>query len=554
MKSKVLRIISSTVALSMIFTTAAFAVPSAKKDKWKTHQKTYQKTYQKVETKDYENALDLLIRMNIVKGYGNGDFGLSGNIKRADVIVMITRMLDQYDVIDEDDYDDKAEEFKEIFDDVDFNEYYYESVKIAKDLGIAKGDGKYFRPGNPVTIQEAIWLIQRSGEILNVDFEDGKIEELEEIYKDELNSFAKRRDVFWMMFYIMNEYDYDEKEYDINDIKVNVENGEQLDFKDSWFTEALDDVIEDDIEYVKFELPESGGKLYYDYDEDQNENSLVSEVTKYYLGKYEKNIIRNIAFVPEEYFEGEVTVKYTAYTEEDSYDGSIIIRVDYENLKLITYEISENEYVRIDEDDFEDFVDTVKFVIPSEKQGVLYYDSDGDGKPESKEVVTRTKTYDIEDVDYIIFEPNQGFDGEVVIKYYAEEKSSDKVYEGEIKITVEAVQEISTMKLTTDYEDEFIDVDFVEELFELVEDDIDEEELEYAMFVIPDEGTLKIKLDGKRNLINVQNDVSYELEDIEYIRYIFEDEGNIEFNYTVFEDEDEDNYNVYDGLIKIYVR
>jgi len=74
------------------------------------------------------------------------------------------------------------------------------------------------------------------------------------------------------------------------------------------------------------------------------------------------------------------------------------------------------------------------------------------------------------------------------------------------------------------------------------------------MFVIPDEGTLKIKLDGKRNLINVQNDVSYELEDIEYIRYIFEDEGNIEFNYTVFEDEDEDNYNVYDGLIKIYVR
>ncbi len=551
MKSKVLRIISSTVALSMIFTTAAFAMP-AKKDKWKTHPKIQHRTYQKIEANDYEDALNLLIRMKIVKGYGNGDFGLSGNIKRADVIVMIARMLDQYGVIDEDDYDDKSEEFKDIFEDVDFNEYYYESVKIAKKLGIAKGDGKYFRPGNPVTIQEAIWLIQRSGEILNVDFEDDKIEELEEIYKDELNSFAKRRDVFWMMFYILNDYDYDEKEDDINDIKADVENGEQLNFKDSWFTEALDDVTDDDIEYVKFELPESGGKLYYDYDEDQNENSLVSEVTKYYLGRYEKNIIRNITFVPEEYFKGEVTVKYTAYTEEDSYDGSMIIKIDYDNLKLITYEISENEYVRIDEDDFEDFVDTVKFIIPSEKQGVLYYDSDGDGKPESKEAVTRTKTYDIDDVDCIMFKPNQGFDGEVVIKYYAEEKSSDKEYEGEIKITVEAVQEISTMKLTADYEDEFIDVDFAERLSELVEDDIDEEELEYAMFVIPDEGTLKIKLDGKKNLINVQNGVSYELEDIEYIRYIFEDEGNIEVDYTVFEDED--NYNGYDGLIKIYVK
>jgi len=193
-KRAIMRTIAAVVSISMIFTATAFATPG--------HNKignAYGK-YKPVDN-DYEGALKLLIEKEIVRGYGNGDYGLSGNVKRGDVIVMIVRMLDKYGVIDKEDYDyeEVGKNYLKIFDDVSKDEYFYGSVKVAKKLGIAKGDGMYFKPNKPVTIQEAIWLVERAGKLLDVDFETERIDDLNEIYKDELKDYAKRRDVFWMI-------------------------------------------------------------------------------------------------------------------------------------------------------------------------------------------------------------------------------------------------------------------------------------------------------------------------------------------------------------------
>ncbi len=553
MKNKrMLRILTLVVVLSMIFTTAAFAAPGKKGFGYYKGYKPY--------SYDYEDALNCLIKKEIVKGYGNGDYGLSGNVKRGDIVVMIIRMLDEYGIIDSDDLEDElSSSYLKVFEDVEPKQYYYGSIKIAIKLGIAKGDGLYFRPDRHVTIQETIWLIQRAAELLDIDFEPDKIDDLEEIYKDELNDYAKRRDVFWMLYYVFDLNISVDKDVDeFADIKLDMKDDSLLDFKDKWFTKAYDAAVtdknKDDLEYVKFSLPKNG-KLYYDYDEDKRENALVTEKAKYYLGDDEKNVIEDITFVPDRNFKGTATIGYTAYTEDKSYSGLIKIAVDRNDaLEDLSYKVSENESVYFDEDDFPSFIDGAKFEIPDMKTGTLYYDQDEDGNAEWNEVINVWNVYDRDELDYVIFVPYQDFKGEAVVKYTGYDYSNDGTYYGKIKITVKDAQEIPTLKLNADLDDEEIKIDFVDKLNDLIDDDIvDIDALDYVKFELPETGTLKIKLENKNSVMKVNKDDKYDMNKIEYIKYIFEDYGTVDLNYTVYDRGTGFVDKAYDGVLRIIV-
>lgn len=100
----------------------------------------------------------------------------------------------------------------------------------------------------------------------------------------------------------------------------------------------------------------------------------------------------------------------------------------------------ENKAVYFDEDDFETFIDEIKFEIPNEKVGKLYYEN----KSESKKAIGDEQVFDYDEIDSIIFAPYKNFSGKAIVKYTAYEYEKGKVikvYTGEIKITVESVEE-----------------------------------------------------------------------------------------------------------------
>ncbi|KAF5054628.1 MAG: S-layer homology domain-containing protein [Sedimentibacter saalensis] len=552
MKNKsMLRVLALVVVLSMIFTTAAFATPGNKKVR---------------DEKNYKIAVESLIEKEIMKGNGHGDYGLEGNVKRGDVIVMIVRAFN---------IQISNEELGENFLDIAKDEYFYGPVKAAKELGIAKGDGKYFKPNKPVTIQEAIWLIERAEQLVDDDL-DIEEDDLDVLFdENELNKFAKRKDIALMLHYMMtgeNDYEDDEDEGEveddeIDDIKFKIDEDEVLPFTstDNNFKDSIEDILEDfnsDIEYVKFDYPKNG-TLYYEYNANSNENDLVTENTKYYLDG-SGNLLEKITFVPKSDFSGTVNVSYHAYDDDGKhYSGKIIITVvddGHEDLALIKYTTNENTAKEF-EDDLDSNMDEVKFVQPSDKKGTLYFDYNGDGDLlDTKDVkASESNFYDDSEFDNIVFVPAQDFSGVVDIQYTA--KDGEDSYSGMIRITVKEVQEIKTLKLSVD-EDEDLVIDFKDELDGLTErgkiftqtvfDSID-----YVTFELPDQGKLMIDLDGDSDSYkNVVAGTEYKLNKILNLKYVPVDDSNgddelVTINFTAVDEDKADKE--YNGVIEIKV-
>lgn len=546
---RVLQILALVVVLSMIFTSAVFATPGHKK--FKRNSKQYE-----LNIEEYDNALKSLIEKEIVKGYGKGDYGLSGNVKRGDVIVMIVRAFQL-----EDDYD--VEELSENFlDIVDKDHYFYAPVGIAKKLGIAKGDGKYFKPNKPVTIQEAIWLIERSDDLVNKNIDEDTIDELEEIYKDELNDFAKRRDVFWMLYYVLDGTVTDDgkvEETELTEIKIDMNDDSELAFLDSWFNRVFNNLKDDDddvedLEYVEFELPIDNGTLYYDYDEDDDKNTLVNEDTKYYIATEaddDDKEIKDITLVPKDNFSGTISIKYYAFDLEGaSYEGLLKITVERnEDLDDIKYTVKENNTLRFDYRSFESYIDEVVFTLLDEKVGTLYFDDDKDGKLEDDEEILKNEAITRSDLRYVYFVPYQDIKDEITINYVAYD--GDDELEGRVIVTIESVQEIPTLSLEKRLRDESVEIDFEDNLYESIGRDL-YNEIDYAKFALPSKGQLMIKYDGN-DYKSVVKDTKYYIDDIEAIKYIFDVRGTVDINYTVYDEDTTIEDKAYDGLITIEV-
>lgn len=106
------------------------------------------------DTKNYpwaEDAIKNLYQKGIVRGMGDGTFGCSRNISRADFTVMLVRLSGQ------------NVPFTENFDDVTEDKYYYKEVGIAKVLGFASGrENNTFDPGRSITREDMATLAWRA--------------------------------------------------------------------------------------------------------------------------------------------------------------------------------------------------------------------------------------------------------------------------------------------------------------------------------------------------------------------------------------------------------
>lgn len=552
-KKRIMQIVALVVVLSMMFTTAAFATPGNKQ-------------FKRGE-ENYNDAVNYLIQKEIMKGYGKGDYGLNGNVKRGDVIVMIVRAFGLEDHVN-------VGELSEYFlDAADKDEYFYGPVAIAKKLGIAKGDGLYFKPNKPVTVQEAIWLIDRAEDLVGKRLKTKKVD-LEDLFEeDELNNFAKRKDIALMLHYVLaGEIEDSNKENEIDTVEYAIKENKNLKLTsaennfDDEFADVLKDV-DSDIDYVKFDFSEDNGKLYYNYVARDPEKTLVSEDIKYYLEETtDEKEVYNITFVPDKNFEGIFEINYEAYVDDDvEYKGLIKITVgDVEEIDDILADMKvtmkENTLHYFLEEDFKDYIDEVTFVLPDEEYGTLYNDDDHDGIPENDEKLVEdgdlgtSEEIDDEELDDIIFEPYEDFTGRFKIEYTAVDES--KTYSGEINVVVQRVQ-FENMEANIDdvdsNDDVSIDFDYeLEDLADSINTDL-YEKFDYVKFEHPAKGTLLIYINGTEYEIDDENDeIKYEIDDNDEITITYEAKSDYEgimfINYTVYDSSKE-----YDGVIKITV-
>lgn len=239
-------------------------------------------------------------------------------------------------------------------------------------------------------------------------------------------------------------------EYSLSDIKYEAAKGTKIVFDTDDFKKALADKSDENLNYVKFELPSSSyGTLYYDYESSSKYDSEVSSGTKYYRTGSGKRLISKVAFVPKSSYTGTVTVNYTAYDAEgESFEGSVVMKIGTaEKLDDIAYKVDSEKVLKLSGSDInKEFKEVdgsnfsyVKFTLPSSTYGYLYHDyvnsANAGSFVKSNDKFYRTGS-NADLVDEVTFEPNSNFSGTFSLKYTAY-GSDDASYEGVIKITVE---------------------------------------------------------------------------------------------------------------------
>ncbi len=113
----------------------------------------FQPTPQFTDMSNYtwaQTAVNYLYQRGIVKGTTDTTFGPGNYLSRGDFVLMLVRAFNLSGT--------PVETFK----DVPSGAYYAAAVNAAKHLGIAQGEGGYFRPEDSLTRQDAMVLIQRT--------------------------------------------------------------------------------------------------------------------------------------------------------------------------------------------------------------------------------------------------------------------------------------------------------------------------------------------------------------------------------------------------------
>jgi len=279
---------------------------------------------------------------------------------------------------------------------------------------------------------------------------------------------------------------------DADTITYTTDAEDEVTFDEDHFFDECDDVTGEDLDYVKFALPNADdGTLYYDYD-DGDYVSKVSASTKYYFNS--SRYLSKVTFVPDEDFEGTVSIDYDGYDEDgNTYEGKVKIIVgdddDDDTAEDITYDIDGDEELKFDEDDFNDVckelnnedLDYVKFTLPASSSGTLYYNYESEDDYDSK-VAAATKYYydDSLYLSKVTFVPKKDYSGTVTIKYTGYDEDGDS-FSGKVKISVDDTSS-SEIAYTID-DDETITFD--EDDFYEICDDLNDEALDYVTFTLP---------------------------------------------------------------------
>ena len=308
-------------------------------------------------------------------------------------------------------------------------------------------------------------------------------------------------------------------------ITYSVDVDDELGFNGDDFNDECSYLMDEDLDYVEFELPDSDdGTLYYDYGGDDEEE--IDDSDPYYYSS--EPSIDDITFVPDKDCSSTVTIEYTGYdVNGDSYSGEVKISVDtdYSTAEDIEYSVDSGDTVNFDEDDFngvctdlnDDDADLnyVYFELPDSDEGTLYYDYDGD---DEEEVDDSDKYYYDDDpsLSDITFVPEDDFSGTVTISYEGHDSDGNS-FSGDVVIEVEDSDEDidGDIEYSVDSGDT---VDFDEDDFNDFCQDENDEDLNYVRFSLPasSKGVLYYDYDG---------DDEEELDEAD--KYYFDDDPSI---------------------------
>ena len=228
--------------------------------------------------------------------------------------------------------------------------------------------------------------------------------------------------------YTMDGYEVDSNQ----DLEIDAD-----DFYD-FFDDYAEDPYDDDIYAIYFEeVPsKSEGDLYY-YDGNKEYDVEVDEEIRW------KNF-DTLLFVPDEDCEDTVSINFELETYEEYIRGTLEIEVYADSSSSsgdVTYETDVNDEVYLDVDDFDDYVydstrsgDEVDYIyftsLPSSSKGTLYYDG-----TRSSDEVGKNDDFDHDEIDDLLFIPDDDYEGSVTIPFKGEADSGESI-SGDLVINV----------------------------------------------------------------------------------------------------------------------
>ena len=309
------------------------------------------------------------------------------------------------------------------------------------------------------------------------------------------------------------------------------------DFEDACLEESGDE-----IEYIRFtDLPdEDDGILYDDYEEEE-----VSTRTE-----FDASDIEDLVFIPEEDCDGEVVIPFVGEasyeqgrsTEYYDIEGDLVIDVTAVNSSSssgdVTYETDVNDEVYLDVDDFDDYVydstrsgDEVDYIyftsLPSSSKGTLYYDG-----TRSSDEVGKNDDFDHDEIDDLLFIPDDDFEGTVTIPFKGEADSGESI-SGDLVIVVGDGKSSSAKEGDVTY-----NIDVNDEVY-LDVDDFDDyvydstrsgDEVDYIYFTsLPSSSKGTLYYDGTRSSDEVGKNDDFDHDEIDDLLFIPDDdyEGSV---------------------------
>ena len=237
-------------------------------------------------------------------------------------------------------------------------------------------------------------------------------------------------------------------------LSYTVAEGKTLSLDDSDFNNFCKDETGYNLDYVKITPPSSSkGTFYYRYGESRYEEKISSS-DKYYRSSSPK--LDDVTFVPADDYSGTLSVSFTGLsTNGDSFSGTMKIRVGDADKGDITYSAAASAAVTFDDADFNDYckdltgysLDYVRFTLPSDSKGTLYYqyDKSGEKKVASSTSYYRSSSPRLYDVTFV---PAKEYTGNVEISFTGRSTDGDS-FSGTVVIVYAAPKEASVIRYST---------------------------------------------------------------------------------------------------------
>ena len=252
---------------------------------------------------------------------------------------------------------------------------------------------------------------------------------------------------------------------DMSDIDpYEIDNDEVMSFKEfevsADINAAFKDMTKSNYSYVKFDLPDSDeGILRYGYTSDSKPGTKLTSSTKVYRSGSTGVLMSDVVFIPDEDFTGTCQIDFTAYSDDDEYDGTLTIKVggtDYD-IATLKYTIDSGKTFTFKPSDINtkfkkaagETLDYIIFeTVPASKKGTLYYNyksSTGKGTKvdvDDDEFYYNDKSENL--ISDLVFVPASGASGAMTFVYWG--YSGRDSYEGKIVVTVsEASKDVADL-------------------------------------------------------------------------------------------------------------